>query len=179
MAKVLEKMTNYSNKFTDYEITCPRYIHDVYSIGTNLQYYIGDIYLQLAEVSQEDLKNQFTKMAFEEFEIKNKIQKIDNAHLNELIGHFYNSGGSIIEPALSYQRFKARYPFFNRILNIFTKQVESSMMLAANGSISAGDLKSMVNYGIIQMYTNLSKLLQVSEIAKAFEEMIAIREGIK
>ncbi|KUG03996.1 hypothetical protein ASZ90_018585 [hydrocarbon metagenome] len=179
MAKLLEKMSNYTYKVVDNEtktIPCPRNMNDVYSIGTNLQYYIGDIYLHLAELSQRDLKPQYKKMAIVELEIKQQIQEVNNARLNELLGYFYNNGGAVIEPPLTYMQSKEIQPFFTRIIDTFTSRVEDSFVLAADGSISPGRLESMINYDIIEMYTNLSKLFPVDEISKAFRQLIVIRK---
>ncbi len=182
MAKVLEKMSNYSCESVanvTQPVPCPRSMNDVYSTGINLQYYIGDIYLQLAEVSQGELKKQYKKMAVAELETKQKIGEVNNARLNELLYHFYNSGGAIIEPPLSSKQSKAIQPFYNRIMDTFTKQVESSLVLAANGSINPDKLKSMINYDIIEMYTNMSKLFKVDEIVKAFSILITIRQNAR
>ncbi len=181
MATVLEKMPNYSNNVVDKTENlnlCPRYMNDVYSLGTNLQYYLGDIYMHLAKSTQGELKDQYEKMAFEELIIKDEIQKVSNARLNEMLGDFYNSGGAVVELPLSHKLSKETQPFFNRILDNFTKQVESSTVLAANGTISAGKLENMVKYDIIEMYTNMSKLFPEEEIVKAFNKLITIREMI-
>jgi hypothetical protein len=76
MAKVLEEMSNYIYTEVDngsQTISCPRYMNDVYTLGIDLQYYIGDIYLQMAEISRGDIRSQYKKMAVSELEIKEKI----------------------------------------------------------------------------------------------------------
>ena len=181
MSKVLEKTADYSNQAVCKmvkPISCPRYMNDVYSIGTDLQYYIGDIYLWLSEVSRGDLKNHYRQIALDQLEIKKRIEEINNARLNELLVHFYNSGGTVIDPPLSYQQSEEMQPFFYRILNTFTKKLESSLVSAANGSINPDELESLVNSDIIEMYSNMSKLIAVDELAKAFWDLIAIRERV-
>ncbi|KUG04379.1 hypothetical protein ASZ90_018220 [hydrocarbon metagenome] len=177
MAKVLEKMPIYSNKAVENASTpiFPRYINDVYSIGTSLQCYIGDIYLHLAEVSQGDVRAQYKKMAIAELKIKEQTQHIANARLNEMLGYFYNNGGTIVEPIMTQTQAKAIQPFFNRMLDIFNKRVELGTVLAANGTISPSKIASMINYDITEMYSNMKKLFQVSEMEHAFNELIAIR----
>ncbi len=178
MAKLLQEVSNYNKNDGDKAentIPCPRYMNDVYSIGINLQYYIGDIYLRLAEVSHKELKSLYKKMAVVELDIKEQIQEVNNARLNELLSYFYNNGGTVIDPPLSSAESKSIQPFFNRIMDTFTEQVESSLVLAANKSISADKVKSMINHDIIEMYTSMSKLFPVDEITIAFWQLIAIR----
>ncbi len=176
MAKVLEKMTVYTDEADNSfkPIACPRYINDVYSIGTNLHYYIGDIYLQLAEGKQGDIKQQYKTMAIVELEIKDEIQKIGNASLNEILGYFYNNGGTVVESALSYQESKAIQPFFNRILDIFTKKVDLLTVLAANGRITPGRMESIINYDLVELYSKMSKLFPVDKMVRAFDQLVTI-----
>lgn len=182
MAKVLEKMSNYTYENSDHGyqiISCPRYKKDVYALGINLQYYIGDMYLQLAEISQGEVKSQFKRMAVTELEIKQQIQQINNANLNELLSYFYNNGGKIIEAPVASEQTKEIHPFFNRILNTFIKRIESWLVLAAEGTVTPDRLDSMVSYDIIEMYGNMCKLFKVDEIVRGFEVLIKIREDVR
>jgi hypothetical protein len=132
MAKVLEEMSNYIYTEVDngsQTISCPRYMNDVYTLGIDLQYYIGDIYLQMAEISRGDIRSQYKKMAVSELEIKEKIEKINNARLNELLTQFYNNGGQIIEAPLTSDQAKELQPFFNRLLDTYFKRLESLLVL--------------------------------------------------
>ncbi len=178
MAKVLERTSNDCNNAVNNavkSIHCPRYMNDVYTIGTNLQDYIADIYLELAEMSNGDLKIQYREMAVEQMEVKQHLKDIAMARLNESLWHFYNNGGPIIESPLSDKEAKEKQPFFNRIRDNFFENVEDSLTLAADGSISLGKLESIINYNLIAMYINMSKLFQVDEITKAFNQLIIIR----
>lgn len=176
MAKVLEKMWIYTDEADNSlkPISCPRYINDVYSIGTNLHYYIGDIYLQLAEGKQGNIKQQYKTMAIVQLEIKDEIQKVENVCLNEMLGYFYNNGGTIVESALSYQDSQAIQPFFNRILDIFTKKVDLLTVLAANGRITPGRMESIINYDLVELYSKMSKLFPVDKMVRAFDQLVTI-----
>ena len=182
MAKVMQRMSNYSYENVNdvsKTITCPRYSNDVYALGVNLQYYIGDMYLQLAEISQGEVKSQFKRMAVNELEIKQQIQQKNNAYLNELLSYFYNNGGKIIEAPLASEQAKEIHPFFNRIINTFIKRLESWVVLAAEGTVTPDQLDSMISYDIIEMYGNMCKLFKVDEIDKAFEALIRVREKVR
>lgn len=182
MAKVLEDVSNYT--YTNVEdgsktISCPRYMNDVYTLGIDLQYYIGDIYLQMAEISRGEVRSQYKKMAVSELEIKEKIQEINNARLNELLSHFYNNGGMIIEAPLTAEQAKKIQPFFNRIIDTYFKRLESLLILAAEGSITPDRLDRMVNFDTVEMYSNVCKLFQVDEIVQGFKVLIKIRENVR
>jgi hypothetical protein len=182
MAKVLEEMSNYIYTEVDngsQTISCPRYMNDVYTLGIDLQYYIGDIYLQMAEISRGDIRSQYKKMAVSELEIKEKIEKINNARLNELLTQFYNNGGQIIEAPLTSDQAKELQPFFNRLLDTYFKRLESLLVLAAEGSITPERLDRMINFDTLEMYGSVSKLFKVDEIVQGFNNLISIRESVR
>jgi hypothetical protein len=148
-------------------------------MATGLQYYIGDIYLQMAEISRGDIRSQYKKMAVSELEIKEKIEKINNARLNELLTQFYNNGGQIIEAPLTSDQAKELQPFFNRLLDTYFKRLESLLVLAAEGSITPERLDRMINFDTLEMYGNVSKLFKVDEIVQGFNNLISIRESVR
>ena len=154
-------------------------MNDVYTLGIDLQYYIGDIYLQMAEISRGDIRSQYKKMAVSELEIKEKIEKINNARLNELLTQFYNNGGQIIEAPLTSDQAKELQPFFNRLLDTYFKRLESLLVLAAEGSITPERLDRMINFDTLEMYGNVSKLFKVDEIVQGFNNLISIRESVR
>ncbi len=179
MAKVLERTLNYRNNAVNdvvKTISCPRYMNDVYTIGTDLQDYIVGSYLELAEMNHGDLKIQYRKMAAEQIEVKQNIKDISMARLNESLWHFYNDGGPVTELPVSNLEAKEKQPFFNRIKDNFFENVQDSLALAADGSISSGKLESIINYNVIAMYINMSKLFNVDEMTQAFNQLIVIRK---
>ena len=182
MAKVLEKVSDYNYASVDDGskiISCPRYMNDVYTLGIDLQYYIGVIYLQMGEMSLGQAKSQYKKMAVCELDIKEKIQEINNERLNELLSHFYNNGGQILEAPLTTEQAKEIQPFFNRILDTYFKRLESLLVLAAEGSITPDRLDRMINFDTVELYGNIGKLFKVDEIVKGFKVLIKIRENVR
>ncbi len=180
MAKALEKMSNYAYEDVDDKIktiACPRSMNDVYTLGIELQYYIGDVYVQMAEISRGEVRAQYKKMAVNQLEIKQKIQEINNARLNQLLSCFYNNGGKIIEAPVSAEQAKELQPFFNRIVNTFFNRLESLLVLAAEGSIAPDRLDRMINFDTIELYSNVGKLFKVQEFAEGFEVLIKLREN--
>jgi hypothetical protein len=182
MAKALEKMSNYVLEYSDHDFqirSCPRYLKEVYDLGADLQYYIGDMYLQLAELSQVKIKATYQKMAVHQLEMRQRIERLNEAHLNEILTHFYNNGGKVVEAPLASEASKELQPFFNRMMDTFLKRLESALVLAAEGSISPEQLGSMIDNDITEMYRNLGKLFQVEPIVRGFEAMIRIRENLR
>lgn len=182
MSKVLKttEVINYSPKAaekTAISASCPRCMNDVYSLGISLQYFIGNIYLKLADTNQGNTKNYYEKLALKQLNGKEKIEKLAKAHTNELLSYFYNNGGPIIEPPLSEQEAKEKQPFFNRIINNFLVKLEASLDLNSNSIINPEELENVINSSITELYTNLGKLIQVDEIIQAFDELISIRNG--
>ncbi len=155
-------------------VPCPRYMHDVYSLGFNLQYYIGDIHLQLANLNHGDIRQEFKLLSVKQLEVKEKIEDMSRDRLNEMLAIFYNNGGQIIDPTVSEREAKEIQPFFNRLLDSFFQRLEYSIILANNG-LSADKLESLINAGIMEMYTNMSKLYRDEEIINAFNQLINLK----
>jgi len=175
-------MSNYVLEYSDHDFqirSCPRYLKEVYDLGADLQYYIGDMYLQLAELSQVKIKATYQKMAVHQLEMRQRIERLNEAHLNEILTHFYNNGGKVVEAPLASEAAKELQPFFNRMMDTFLKRLESALVLAAEGSISPEQLGSMIDNDITEMYRNLGKLFQVEPIVRGFEAMIRIRENLR
>lgn len=148
----------------------PCSVEDVYSLGISLQYFMGDIYLNLA-ASSKGQKTIFKNMAMAQLDVKNELQKQVNADLNEKLAYFYNNGGGIIEPPVSEHQAKELNGFFNRIVANYLNQIDVIVTLTAEGSITPSELETEMNNIIIHMYTSLAKLYKADEIKCAFEAM--------
>lgn len=157
--------------------SCPCSVDEVYSLGISLQYYIGDIYLDL-EATQGPQKFLYKKLALNQLDIKEEIAKLANANLNQLLCYFYNNGGPIIEAPVSEEMAKEIQPFFNRIAVNFMNQLDVIVSMASKGNMDPSELESAINNNIIAMYTTMRKLFQVDEIENAFNELISIRKAL-
>ncbi len=182
MSKVLEKTTIYRNTAvnnTAKSIPCPRCMNDVYAIGTHIQYHVGDICLQLADINMGDQRKQYIKMAIKQSKGKNQILTLANAHLNELQWYFYNNGGRVIEDPVSKKQAREIQPFFNRIMDNFLERLDALLKLPSKVNMSAGEIEIIINEDIIDMYANLSRLFQVDEIVYAFDQLISIKNNVR
>lgn len=157
---------------------CPRTADQVYSLGINIQYCVGDIYLELSRLNQGTVKNQFKTRAIQQLDGKNEIEKLANINLNKLLTYFYNNGGPVIEPPLTEQTAREIQPFFARITANFMKQLNGIAAMAAKSNLSAGDLDNMINGDIIDMYTTMSMFFPIDEIKDAFNDLIRVRENL-
>ncbi len=178
MAKALERKADYCNhaaKTSVEFIPCPCQVSEVYLLGTMLQHYVGDIYLQLAEFEKGDLKKKYQKMAVEQLEINEGIQKAANARLNEMLWTFYNNGGQVVDPPVSEEQAQEMQPFFTRLMNNFFEKIEDLIPLAAEGSISTDKMDNIISYNLIALYICLNKLFQADEMASVFKELIIIK----
>lgn len=170
-----KEVFNYSSKAAEKPVmSCPRCMNDVYSLGISLNYYIGNLYLQLADSSQGEIKTQYEKLALKQLDDKEQIENLIKIHTNELLCYFYNNGGPIIEPPLSEEAAKEKQPFFNRVVDNFFVKLEASNHLTSSNIMNPDELENLVNASTIELYTNLAKLIQVEEIVKAFNELIKI-----
>jgi hypothetical protein len=149
---------------------------EVFSLGVSLQYYIGAIYLELAESNQGPHKVQYKDLALGQLEGKVEIEKLAKDNLNRLLTYFYNNGGPIIERPVSELMSKGIQPFFNRIVANFLDQVNALVQRVTEENISASQLEETINNYIITMYTSMCKLFLVDEIQTAFKELIGVRE---
>jgi len=153
---------------------CPRSADEVYSLGVSLQYYIGDIYLELEALTQGEQRLQYQNLALSQLTVKQEIEKLANENLNRLLWYFYNHGGPVIEAPVTEKMAKEIQPFFNRIAVNFLNQLDVLVRLASKGNMSPSELESTINDGIIDMYATMSMLFNTDEIKDAFSELIEI-----
>lgn len=158
--------------------TCPRSADQVYSLGINVQYCIGDVYLELSSLNQEPAKSQYKNMAMRQLDGKNEIEKLANINLNRLLTYFYNNGGQVIEPPLNDEMARQIKPFFSRMADNFIKQLNIIAGMAAKNNLSGCELEHTLNETIIDMYNTMSMFFPVDEIRNAFSDLIEVRENI-
>lgn len=152
----------------------PRSVEEIYTMGISLQYYIGDIYLRLAAMNKGTQKNRYNEIAVAQLKVKNEIQKLANAHLNEKLNYFYNNGGPVIEAPISEREAKELNGFFNRIVANYLNQMDVIVTMTAEGSMSSSDLESEINNIIIRMFVSLSNLYQLDDLKQAFHNMASV-----
>lgn len=152
----------------------PRSVEEIYTMGISLQYYIGDIYLRLAAMNKGAQKNRYNEIAVAQLNVKNEIQKLANAHLNEKLNYFYNNGGPVIEAPISEREAKELNGFFNRIVANYLNQMDVIVTMTAEGSMSSSDLESEINNIIIRMFVSLSNLYQLDDLKQAFHNMASV-----
>lgn len=157
---------------------CPCSVDQVYSLGINIQYYVGDIYLELGRRNQEPDKNQYKSLAMKQLDGKNAIEKLANINLTRLLSYFYNNGGPIIEPPLSEEMARDIQPFFTRISSNFMEQLDVIVDMVSKTSLSAHELEHMISGNVIDMYTTMSMLFPIDEIKDAFNDLIGVQEKI-
>jgi len=153
---------------------CPRSADEVYSFGVSLQYYIGDIYLELEALTQGEQRLYYKNLALSQLNVKQEIEKLANENLNRLLWYFYNNGGPIIEAPVTDNMAKEIQPFFNRIAVNFMNQLDVLVRLASKGNMSPSEMESTINEGIIDMYTTMGMLFNTDEIQDSFNELIEI-----
>jgi hypothetical protein len=155
--------------------TLPCSVDQVYSLGVRIQYYVGDIYLELERLNKGSSKNQFKNLALKQLDAKDQIEELAKMNLNRLLTHFYNAGGPIIVPPISERMAQEIQPFFTRISANCLKQLDAIVWMVSKGSFSASELEFTINDHINDMYTTLSMLFPVDEIKDAFNDLMRIR----
>ncbi|MGI5921311.1 MAG: hypothetical protein ACOX6I_06210 [Syntrophomonadaceae bacterium] len=171
----LEKLPNYAAANS---IACPRSADEVYSLGVNLQNYLGDIYLDLSGTSHGSQKVFYSKLAVEQLIGKEEIEKLANYNLNRLLSYFYSNGGPVIEPPLAEEKAREITPFFDRIVTNALYQLDLLVNDAIKEKMEAAELEKAINKNIIELYTSLSNLIPEKEIQDAFNELITVRKAI-
>lgn len=157
---------------------CPCSVDQVYSLGVRIQYYVGDIYLELERLNQGVAKNQYKKLALSQLDGKNEVEKLANINLNKLLSYFYNNGGPIIDSPVSEQMARELRPFYIRISTNFLKQLDLIVSLASKGYMSVSELECTINNSVTEMYSAMSMLFPVDEMKEAFDDLTRVRESI-
>lgn len=174
---------NRNNSVKTYDVLvdlgpCPCSVDQVYSLGVRIQYYVGDIYLELERVNQGALKNQYKKLALRQLDGKNEVEKLANLNLNRLLTYFYNNGGPIIDSPVSEQMAREISPFYIRITTNFLKQLDLIVGMASKGNFTVNELERMVNNLVTEMYITISMLFPMEEMKDAFDDLTGVRESI-
>lgn len=156
-------------------VNCPRSENDVYSFAIKLEYYIGSLFMALAEIKEGNAKADCTNLAFKQLDRKEKIAKINNDKLNELLQFFYDNDGPIIEPLVDEKRSREITPLFRSILDKFLNQMDIIVKMISTGNIAANQMELKINSYLIEMYTAMIALYQEEEMRRAFGEMIQVR----
>ena len=155
---------------------CPCSVDGVYSLGVSLQYYLGAIYLDLAQQNKGLQKNLYKDLALKQFQGKDEIEKLANTNLNQLLGYFYSNGDPLIEDTIE-NTVKEEQPFFNRIVVNFLEKVNLFVKSISKMKILASELEEGINQYCVALYTDLSKLYQAYKMQQAFNMLISIREA--
>lgn len=157
---------------------CPRSVNDVYNLGVNLQYCIGTRYRELADLNQNETRSACIRLAEKQMEIKKRIDKAASHHLNILIQYFYEHGGPVIEDPISEDMVKEINPFYNRLMTNFLESLDEVTEKVRCEEMSIGDMENTINRELISMYGALGNLFGVSEMRKAFHDLVEIRESV-
>lgn len=175
---IMNKAAKLNNINPDYSpvaqkntISCPCSAEEVYSIGIDLQYLIGDMYLNLVNSSKGSMKSTLKELAMKQLDKKVKIQKLANINLNEKLNYFYNNGGPIIEPPVSKRQAQEINGFFTRIVNNRLNQINVIINKANDYNDDLNDLENEVNQIMKRMFTDLANLYNEDEIISAFLAM--------
>lgn len=155
----------------DFEL-CPRSVDEVYSMGIRLQYFIGGLYLEMADFQQGSFKKFYKEQVVKQLANKKEIQSLADNNLNCLLAYFYENGGPIIEPPVSEQIAREIQPFFNRIAANAMKRVNS---IRVEAEYNGEDIVRVIDSTLADMYTAMSKLFNKDkEVSKAFINLAEI-----
>lgn len=155
-------------------MSCPRCVEDVYSLGIELQNYVGNTYLDLARQSREPQKSILNKMAARKFDSKDKISSLINADLNQALAYFYENGGPVMDPPVTDLDVKDIYPFFHKTISNFFSQLDAMVYVMGKGEMSTSELEHETYNYIIGLFTILGRLYQATAIREAFDELSRI-----
>lgn len=156
----------------------PRRINDVYAFDTWLHYYLGDIYHNLSQRSQGTLKEQYSRMELRELEGEKQVLSLLDASFNQWVAEFGNNEGQLKAFNISQEQFGELKDSFDNIRHNFFHKMEDAIRAALHGDISASELESLINNGVIQMYQGMSCLFEIEEISSAFKNLISLRKNL-
>lgn len=157
-------------------MNCPRCEHDVYAFAMRIQYYIGSLFLELAD-RNKSCKAAYTSRAAAQLTMKDKIAGYSNERLNDLLRIFYYvNEGQVIPPPVSETMAETIQPDFDAKLTSFIKQLDEIVAAASIGKLTVEEAENQINAGVIEMYSQLKAVYQAEEIQTAIEEMIRIKQ---
>ncbi len=156
-------------------VSCPRCECEVYAVGISLEYFVGSIFLALADIEKGTRKPDYTHLAMKQLERKEKIVEINNDKLNQLLQYFYDNGGPIIELPVDEQKVARIAPRYNTLVNDFLHRMTVLVNESCAGTIKADQMETEVGANILEMYTAMKALYREYELRNAFDELIRIR----
>lgn len=155
---------------------CPRSASDVYSLGVSFQYCIEAKYNEIDSLKRNIDKTCLADLAAKQLAIKTGIEKQAKYNLNMLLQKFYDDGGPIMEDLVTEEMAKNIQPFFNRITINFLKSLDETVNQTAIGNLSVREMDAEINHQIIELYSTLGRMFQVTEVENAFTDLIKIRQ---
>lgn len=167
----------YSRAVEDFAkgISCPRCECDVYSIGISLEYFVGSVFMAMADADKLAPKADYTHLAMRQLDRKEKIVAINNDKLNQMLQYFYDNGGPIIEPPVDEQKASKIMPRFNSLINAFFDRMDVLVHESFTGKINVSEMDNEINTFVLEMYTTMKALYREYELRNAFDELIRIR----
>ncbi len=150
----------------------PCSVEEVFALAISLQYYIGNLYLEMADICHEPQKTEYLNIAMQQLENKKAIEKSCNDYLNELMDYFYKTGGPIMDDRLNELQSKELQAFFQRILTNLLTHFDILVDMSLNGSLSLEQMRTEVNYYTLHSYSSWSKLYRNVKIQRAFNELM-------
>ena len=150
----------------------PCSVDEVFSLAISLQYYIGNLYLEMADICHEPQKTEYLDIALQQLENKKTIENNCNDYLNELMDYFYKTGGPIMDDRVSELQSKEIQAFFQRILTNLLTHFDILVDMSFNGSLSLEQMQTEVNYYTLHSYASWGKLYRNVKIQRAFNELM-------
>lgn len=155
---------------------CPRCEHDVYALAIKMHYYIGAIYLDLAD-SNKNNKAAYTSLAAVQLAKKDEISRHSNERLDQLLYVFYYvNEGQVINPPISEIMAEEIQPDFDAILTFFMNQIDDIVEAAINENLDITEVENKIAACMVETCTQISMLYKVDEIQKAFDEVLRISQ---
>lgn len=169
--------STYSRAVEDFSkaISCPRSECDVYAIGIGLEYFVGSVFMALADVEKIAAKSEYTQLAMRQLDRKERIVAVNNDKLNQMIQYFYDHGGPVIEPPVDEQRTDKITPRFNTLINEFFNRMDVLVSEAYADRTDVDEIENEIDASVLKMYTTMKGLYREYELRNAFDEIISIR----
>lgn len=156
-------------------VSCPRCEYDVYAIGISLEYFVGSVFVALAEMDRNVSGSEYTRLAMMQLERKEKIVAVNNNKLNQMLQYFYDNGGPIIEPPVDEQKAARIAPRFNAIINEFCDRMDVLVNESSSGRMGAREMEKETNAAVLEVYTASKALYREYELRNAFDDLLRFR----
>ena len=156
-------------------ITCPRCEYDVYAVGIALEYFVGSVFMTLAEMGRDVARSEYTHLAMMQLERKEKIVAVNNNKLNQMLQYFYDNGGPIIEPPVDEQKAARIAPRFKAIINEFCDRMDALVTKASAGRIGVREMEKETNAAVLEVYTAMKALYREYELRNACDYLLRFR----